>query len=138
MLHHDNAPCHMAISVIEFLAKKGIPVVPQPPYSPDLSPCNFFLFPKLMIYLEGRHFGTVENIEKAVTDQLKAIPVSEFQHCYKEWEQRLKSFVSEHWVPQRQCERCVLCRELKTALWNAVGNKGKIVVDKTVIFASTQ
>ena len=37
-LHHDNAPCHTAISVIEFLAKKGIPVVPQPPYSPDLSP----------------------------------------------------------------------------------------------------
>ena len=33
MLHHANAPCHMAISVIEFLAKKGIPVVPQPPYS---------------------------------------------------------------------------------------------------------
>jgi len=29
-LHHDNAPCHMAISVIEFLAKKGIPVVLQP------------------------------------------------------------------------------------------------------------
>ena len=42
MLHHDNAPCHTAISVIEFLAKKGIPVVPQPPYSPDLSPCDFF------------------------------------------------------------------------------------------------
>jgi len=31
MFHHDNAPCHMAMSVIEFLAKKGIPVVPQPP-----------------------------------------------------------------------------------------------------------
>jgi len=42
MLHHDNAHCHMAISVIEFLAKKGIPVVPQPPYSPDLSSCDFF------------------------------------------------------------------------------------------------
>ena len=34
MLHHDNAPCHAAISVIEFLAKKGIPVVPQPPILP--------------------------------------------------------------------------------------------------------
>ena len=43
MLHHDNASCHMAISVIKFLAKKGIPVVPQPPYSPDLSPCDFFV-----------------------------------------------------------------------------------------------
>ena len=86
MLHHDNAPCHMAISVIECLAKQCIPVVPQPPYSPDLSPCDFFLFPKLKFYLKGRHFGTVENIEKAVTDQLKAILVSDYQHCYEEWE----------------------------------------------------
>ena len=43
MLHHDNTPCHTAISVNEFFTKKGIPVVPQPPYSPDLSPCDFFL-----------------------------------------------------------------------------------------------
>jgi len=42
MLLYENAPCHMAISVIKFLAKKGIPVVPQPPHSPDLSPCDFF------------------------------------------------------------------------------------------------
>jgi len=28
MLHHDSAPSHMAISVIEFLAKKDIPLVP--------------------------------------------------------------------------------------------------------------
>jgi len=30
MLHHDNAPCHTAVSINEFLAEKGIPVVPQP------------------------------------------------------------------------------------------------------------
>ena len=42
MLQHDNAPCHMAISVIECLAKKSIPVVPHPQYSPGLSPCEFF------------------------------------------------------------------------------------------------
>jgi len=30
MLHHDNAPCHMAVSINEFLAEKSIPVVPQP------------------------------------------------------------------------------------------------------------
>jgi len=75
MLHHDNAPCHTVISVIDVLAKKGIPVVPQPPYSTDLIPCDFLLFPNLKFHLKGRHFGTVENIEKAVTDQLKAIAV---------------------------------------------------------------
>jgi len=35
----------------------------------------------------------VENIEKAVTDQPKAIPVSDFQRCYEDWEQRLRRFV---------------------------------------------
>jgi len=48
MLHHDNAPCHMAISVIEFLAKKGIPLVPLPQNSPDLSPWDIF-FPKTQV-----------------------------------------------------------------------------------------
>ena len=42
MLHHDNAPCHTAVSINEFLAEKSIPMVPQPPYLPDLSPCDFF------------------------------------------------------------------------------------------------
>ena len=89
VLHHDNAPCHTAISLNEFLAKKGISVVPQPPYSPDLSPCDFFLFPKLKFRLKGRHFGTVDNIQKVVTEQLRALPHEDFQHCDREWEQRL-------------------------------------------------
>ncbi|GFV90585.1 uncharacterized protein TNCV_2223011 [Trichonephila clavipes] len=69
---------HTAISVNHFLASKNIHVAPQPPYSPDLSPCDFFLFPKLKNHLKGHHFGTLENIQTAVTDQLKAIPISEF------------------------------------------------------------
>jgi hypothetical protein len=44
--------------------------------------------------VKGRHFGTVENIETALTDQLKAIPVSDFQHCYKEWQQSLQRCVA--------------------------------------------
>jgi len=97
MLHHDNAPCHTAISVMEFLAKKGVPVVPQPPYSPELGPCDFYLFPKLRFHFKGRHFFTVENIEKAVTDQLNAIRVSDHQRCYEDWKQCLRRCVA----PQR-------------------------------------
>jgi hypothetical protein len=49
-------------------------MVPHPPYSPDLSPCDFFLFPKFKFRLKGRHFGSVDNIQKVVTDQLRALP----------------------------------------------------------------
>ena len=47
VLQHDNAPANTTLSIREFLAKKNIPVLPHPPYSPDLSPCDFYLFPKL-------------------------------------------------------------------------------------------
>jgi len=63
MLHHDNAPCHTAVSINKCLAEKSIPVAPQSPYSPDLSPCDFFLFPRLKNNLKGRHFGTLDNIQ---------------------------------------------------------------------------
>jgi len=85
MLHHDKATCHTAVSLNEFLAEKSIPVVPQPPYSPDLSPCDFFLFPRLKNHLKGRHFGTLDNIQKSVTDELKGIPAEVFQHYYEQW-----------------------------------------------------
>ncbi|GFU97075.1 uncharacterized protein TNCV_3347211 [Trichonephila clavipes] len=72
-------------SVNHFLPSKNIPVAPQPPYSPALSPCDFLLFPKLRNHLKGHHFGTLENIQTAVTVQLKAIPIFEFHQSYEEW-----------------------------------------------------
>ena len=41
------------------------------PYSPDLTPYDFFLFFRLKNHLKGRHFGTLDNIQKSVTDELK-------------------------------------------------------------------
>jgi len=94
MLHHDNAPCHTAVSINELLAKQSFPVVPQSPYLPDLSPCDFRLFPRLKNHLKGRHFGTLHNIQKSVTDELKGIPAEAFQHCYEQWKQCLRHCVA--------------------------------------------
>jgi len=68
MLHHNNAPCHTTVSINEFWAEKNIPVVPQPPYSPDLSPCDLFLSPRLKNHLKGCHFVILDNNQKSVTD----------------------------------------------------------------------
>jgi hypothetical protein len=46
-LHHNNAPSHTAMAVQQFLAQNNIPIVPHPPYSPDLAPSDFWLFPTL-------------------------------------------------------------------------------------------
>ena len=47
--HQDNAPVHNSILVTDYLTKMGINTVPHPPYSPDLAPCNFCLFPTLLL-----------------------------------------------------------------------------------------
>jgi hypothetical protein len=44
------------------LAKHRIPVVLHPPYSPDLAPCDFFLFPRLKSILKGKQFQDVAEI----------------------------------------------------------------------------
>ena len=44
---NDNAPVHISLLVRELLAKNNTIMLPQPPYSPDLTACDFFLFTRL-------------------------------------------------------------------------------------------
>ena len=44
-----------------------IKTVPQPPYSPDLAPCDFWLFPKLKEKLRSCRYETIEEMKEAVT-----------------------------------------------------------------------
>jgi hypothetical protein len=60
ILHHNNAPAHRAVTTNEFLAKHNILSLPQPPYSPDLAPCDFFLFPQLKKTMKVRRFDYVK------------------------------------------------------------------------------
>ncbi|EGI63610.1 Mariner Mos1 transposase, partial [Acromyrmex echinatior] len=92
-LHHDNAPSHTAFIVANYLARSNTPVVPQPPYSPDLAPCDFFLFPRLKRELKGKHWESVENIQKHVTMFLRDIPVEEFQRAFQAWQTRLRKCI---------------------------------------------
>jgi len=58
----DFAPAHNALSVKQFLANKTITVLEHPPYLPDLTPSDFYLFPQIKSVLKGTHFVSVENV----------------------------------------------------------------------------
>ena len=55
-LLHDNALSHKAAIVREYLKQEKVVKLPHPPYSPDLAPCDFFLFPRLKKHLPGRKY----------------------------------------------------------------------------------
>ena len=88
ILHHDNAPSHTALVLREFFAKNSTHVAPQPPYSPDLAPCDFWLFPKLKRPLRGNRFESIQEIQRESARALKAIPTEDFSACFEDWKKR--------------------------------------------------
>jgi len=66
-----------------FLIPKNITTLYHPPYSPDLSPPDYFLFPKLKMKLKGLHFVDVAEIQEAVTDELKEVQKEEFSAAFQ-------------------------------------------------------
>ncbi|UYV61267.1 hypothetical protein LAZ67_1004166 [Cordylochernes scorpioides] len=84
LLHHDNAPAHTSLLVRDFLAKNNTLMMPQPPYSPDLAPCDFFLFPKLKRPMKGRRYATLDEIKTASEEELKKILKNDFLKCFED------------------------------------------------------
>ena len=83
ILDHDNAPGHTALSMKQFLVSKEITMLHHPPYSPNLAPCDFFLFPKLKGILKGTRLLEIEDIKINLTRHFKIIIKEEFSQCFK-------------------------------------------------------
>jgi hypothetical protein len=60
--YHHNAPAHMLLVVQQFLASTTKTVIPHPPDSPVLTPCEFLLFPKMKLKIKGQCFDSTEKI----------------------------------------------------------------------------
>jgi len=55
---HDNAPAHWTLETQKKLAYLGFQCLGHPPYSPDLAPSHYHLFPGLKKELKGSHFSS--------------------------------------------------------------------------------
>ena len=85
ILHHDNAPAHTSCLMRQFLAKHSTAQLQQPPYSPDLTLCDFFLFARLKKVLKGHRYEAKEDSKRNLTKTLLDIPKEEFTKCFQQW-----------------------------------------------------
>jgi hypothetical protein len=76
-----------------FCPKKMLQPFITPPYSPDLSPPDHFLFTKLKMKLKGFHFADVAEIQEAVTDELKMAQKEEFSAAFQKLYDRAKACI---------------------------------------------
>lgn len=72
VLLHDNARPHSARRTQDLLSQFKWDVFIHPPYSPDLAPSDYHLFPHMKKWLGSQHFDDDEDLQNAVTGWLRS------------------------------------------------------------------
>ena len=68
-----------------FLASEKVKVLNHPPYSPDLSPCDFSLFPRLKKMLSGNKYTSRSSLDSAIYQCLQQIPKEDYLSAFRDW-----------------------------------------------------
>ena len=69
-------------------------VLNHPPYSPDLSPCDFFLFPRLKKMLSGNKNMSKSSLGSPIYQCLQQIPKEDYLSAFRNWVKWLQKCLS--------------------------------------------
>ena len=76
--HQDNAPAHTAQKTITKITELKYELLQHSPYSPDLAPSDFWLFPHLKKFLRGKHFSSNEEVIAVLEEYFAVLAESHF------------------------------------------------------------
>ena len=93
-LLHDNARPHIHSDVINYLTEEGIIIMPHPPYSPDLAPCDYWLNDYIKRNLTDQ--PDEKSLARAVSKVMKTIPKEEFKKTFDKLLERMELCINNH------------------------------------------
>jgi len=96
ILHHDNASSHTAKRTIDYLKEKNLESMSHPPYSPDLAPCDFYLFPQIKNKLRGQRFSSPDAAVDAYKNAVFEVTSAEWNKCFQTWFDRMQKCIDAH------------------------------------------
>lgn len=85
LLLQDNAPVHTGQVAMAALQECSFQILSHPPYSPDLAPSDYHLFPNLKKHLRGRRFSSDEDLKTSTEEWLS----EQNTHFYSEGVEKL-------------------------------------------------
>jgi hypothetical protein len=106
----DNSMCHNGHQVVDELRRLKILRAPHPPYSPDISPCDFWMFGDFKHKLKDRHRQGPEEILRAFQESWDSMTFEELQMAFEPWRNRLR------WITERDREHFRECHSYKSAI----------------------
>ncbi|CAH1972355.1 unnamed protein product [Acanthoscelides obtectus] len=94
ILHQDNASSHTAKKTRQYLTEENVELLDHPPYSPDLSPNDFFTFPKIQHKLRGHRFQSPDEAVDAFKNAVLDLPANEWNKCFENWLGRMQMCIN--------------------------------------------
>jgi len=79
LYHHDNTPSHTSLKAMAKLDQLRFELVAHPPYSPDLAPSDYYVFPNLKRWLQGKRFTSSEKIIAETEAYFEGLDVSYYR-----------------------------------------------------------
>jgi len=93
LFYHNNAPANTSALAKAKLVELGYELLPHPPYSPDLAPCDFFLLPSLKKSFAGQKFAPNEEVVAATETYFADLEEPYFSVGLKKLEHRWVKFI---------------------------------------------
>ena len=88
IFHQDNAPAHKSVLTMAKINELKYELLDHPPYSPDLAPSDFFLFPDLKKFLSGKRYASNQEAIDAVNSYFSSLEEDYFRHGIELLEKR--------------------------------------------------
>ncbi len=85
---HDNGKPHVHKAVLDYLESKDITIIPHPPNSPDLAPCDFWLFDLIKQNIDDQN--DAESLHDAITTFMYSLNREEYKKTFDKWLQRMQ------------------------------------------------
>ena len=96
ILHQDNASPHTAASTQLEIDLLGFEKISHPPYSPDLAPFDFAIFPSIKKQLKGYRFRSLHDLQVATTNIVSQYDQEWYRDVYKQWIYRHKRCIQHN------------------------------------------
>ncbi len=93
-LLHDGAPAHCAGPTLRYLNYHGFTLMPHPGYSPDISPCDYWIFSRIKREVQGIRYRSLADLSTAVDQVIHAIPQREFASAMDRYPERLRKLIA--------------------------------------------
>lgn len=94
LFHHDNAPSHTSAVVVAKLMEIGFQLLSHPPYSPDLAPSDYYLFPNLKKWLAEKKLYSNEEVIAETNGYFSDLDKSYYLEGINKLEQRWTKCIS--------------------------------------------